>query len=218
MSPLDSLTPAERARQLANPDGAIGLAIAAYLNDHNKTGNAATVALLAIQPGNAVLEIGFGNGRTAAEVLRQADGVRYTGIDHSATMVAEASRFNADMADRASFHLAAADRMPFTGASFDRVFSIGVIHFWTDPVASLKEVRRVMRPGATMIMGCLSPRGASGIHQPAFGFHLRDPETWEALTRAAGFTQARAEERPIDHTAPDGSLSRRYLIRLTGSA
>ena len=95
MAIFETLTPAERARQLGNPEGAVGLAVAEWLNENNKESNAKTVALPGIEPGNHVLEIGFGNGRTAPDVIAQAADVRYAGIDISPTMVEEASGFNA---------------------------------------------------------------------------------------------------------------------------
>jgi len=105
MAVFESLTLAERARQLRNPEGAAGLAVADWLNENNKQGNAKAVALLNVKPGNRVLEIGFGNGRAAPHVIAQAADVYYSGIDISPTMVAEASTFNAALvavSDRAT--------------------------------------------------------------------------------------------------------------------
>jgi cyclopropane fatty-acyl-phospholipid synthase-like methyltransferase len=70
-------------------------------------------ASLGVEAGHRVLEIGFGNGRAAPQVIAQAVDVRYSGIDISPTMVAEASAFNAVLvaAGKASFHLGLAERM-----------------------------------------------------------------------------------------------------------
>ena len=105
MAIFEKLTPAERARQLGNSEGEVGIAVADWLNETNKAANAKTVALLGVIAGDHVLEIGFGNGRTVPDVIGQAADVRYTGIDISPTMVAEASRFNAALvaAGKASF-------------------------------------------------------------------------------------------------------------------
>ena len=69
-----------------------------------------------------MLEIGFGNGRTVPEVIRQAADIQYTGIDLSPTMLEAASRFNAALvaAGQASFHLGSSDHMPFPDSTFDR--------------------------------------------------------------------------------------------------
>jgi cyclopropane fatty-acyl-phospholipid synthase-like methyltransferase len=93
------------ARQLANPEGAVGLAVADWLHETNKQAIAKSVSALGVEAGARVLEIGFGNGRAAREVITQAADVQYVGIDISPTMVAEASAFNAALvaAGRASF-------------------------------------------------------------------------------------------------------------------
>ena len=100
MAIFETLTPAEQARQLANPEGAVGLAVADWLNEINKQKIARSVASLGVEAGNRVLEIGFGNGRAAPEVIAQAADVQYSGIDISPTMVAEASAFNAALVHR----------------------------------------------------------------------------------------------------------------------
>jgi SAM-dependent methyltransferase len=131
VSIFDSLEIAEQARQLRDPEGEVGLAVTEWLNRTNREANAAFIGALAIKPRSRVLEIGFGNGRSVLDVLVHAQDGRHAGIDISPTMVEEAERFNADLvaSGRAEFHCCSAERMPFRDQSFDRAFSIGVIHF-----------------------------------------------------------------------------------------
>lgn len=217
MSVFGSLPPAEQARQLANPEGSVGLEVAEWLNDNNRQSNTAVIRLLGVQPGNHVLEIGFGNGRAAPDVVGQSTDVRYVGIDLSPTMFEEAQRFNAALvaSGRASFHLASADHMPFPDASFDRVFAIGVIHFWRDPVASLAETRRVMRPGALAIMGTPDPRSRQDFARPEFGFHVRGADEWRVLLHQAGFSTINVDTIETAGIMPDGKPNKRYTIRIT---
>ncbi len=135
MAAIETLTPPELARQLADLDGGACRAVAAWLNQNNSQANARTIALLGVDTGCRVLEIGFGNGPAAAAVIGQAPDVRYAGVDISPTMVAKASGYNAALVEAAvaSFQLASAHALPFAAESFDRAFSIGVIHFWTEP-------------------------------------------------------------------------------------
>ncbi|HEV2335163.1 MAG TPA: methyltransferase domain-containing protein [Stellaceae bacterium] len=219
MAVFESLTPAERARQLGNPEGTIGIAVAKWLNENNRQSNAKIVAMLGLAPGNYVLEIGFGNGRIVPDIIAQAADVRYAGIDISATMVEEATRFNAALADagRVRFHCGSAERLPFAEDSFDRVFSIGVIHFWAEPIAPLVEVRRVLRHGGISLMGCLHPRTAPDFARPEHGFHLRDAAGWTELYRAAGFTEIGVETVETQQINPDGMPTTRYGFRITAS-
>ncbi|MDE1935352.1 class I SAM-dependent methyltransferase [Bradyrhizobium sp.] len=81
-------------------------------------------------------------------------------------------------AGKASFHLTSADALPFTNDSFDRVFSIDVVHFWTEPLASLSECARASsgrRDGHGMPCPWDAlPNDAPDFAQKEFGFHPRD--------------------------------------------
>jgi ubiquinone/menaquinone biosynthesis C-methylase UbiE len=214
MTPFSLLPPVEQARQLSNPEGPVGLAVAEWLNDNNRESTAQLLAMLGVQPGCHVLEIGFGNGRAAPAIVSQAAHVQYAGIDISPTMVEEATRFNAQLVSvgHAEFHLAACERIPFDDASFDRVLSIGVIHFWTDPLQPLLEVRRVMRPNGLAVLGALDPRSAPAFARPEFGFHLRSAAEWDSVFRSAGFGAVDTRIMDTEQVAPDGSPAKRYAI------
>ncbi len=217
MAVFNSLEPAEQARQLANPEGPVGIEVAEWLNGNNRDGNARVLALLGVQPGCRVLEIGFGNGRAAPNVIGQGADVEYVGIDISSTMADEANRFNAALvaAGRASFHLAFAERMPFTDTSFDRVFSIGVMHFWKEPLAPVQEIHRVMRLGGLAIMTGLDSRSPPQFARPEFGFHLRSATEWATFFRQAGFGTVDTQNIELEQLTPDGKPTKRYTIRVT---
>jgi ubiquinone/menaquinone biosynthesis C-methylase UbiE len=216
MAIFSSLKPAEQARQLLNPEGSVGIEVAEWLNGNNRESNAQTLALLGVQAGHHVLEIGFGNGRAAPEVLSQAPGIQYTGIDISPTMLDEAKRFNAELiaAGRASFHLTSAEHMPFADASFDRVLSTGVIHFWKDALVPLHEVHRVMRPGGLTIMTALDSRSQRPFARPEFGFYLRGTDEWATLCRQAGFATLDVQNCESERLTLDGKPTKQSSVRV----
>jgi len=216
MTVFESLSSAERAHQLRNPEGDVGLAVAIWLNETNRQPNAQILAALGIEPRSKVLEIGFGNGRAVPDVLALAKDGHYAGIDISPTMVDEAKRFNASFVTlgRAEFHCAEAERIPFPDATFDRAFSIGVIHFWPDPIIALRELRRVLRPGGFAILGALAPPATADFAKAEFGFYLRDAATWEALCREASFREVKAETVEARRTAADGAEVKVNAVRV----
>ena len=220
MGVVEALAPAELARQLAHPEGDVGLAVMRWADGNNRQADAEAVASLGIEAGSHVLEIGFGTGRTVHKVISQDVDIHYAGLDVSPTMVAEAARSNAALveAGRASFRLGSAEDMPFLDSSFDRVFSIGVAHFWASPIKPLSEVRRVLRRGGLSLMGCLHPRSAPGFARPEYGIHLRDAAEWDAIHRAAGFAEVNVETLKSEQISPDGTTTKRYVFKLTARA
>lgn len=216
MTLFSSLPPAEQARQLANPDGQIGVQVAEWLNENNRVSNGQILALLNVQPGQRVLEVGFGNGRAASEIVGQAEDVHYFGIDISPTMLEESLRFNADLVrtGRAQFHRASADRMTFPNECFDRVLSVAVMHFWQEPLPSLREIYRVMRPGAVAVMSAADPQTRPAFAQPEFGFFLRTASEWSDLAHNCGFRGVATQTVETEQRAPDGNVVKRNSLRL----
>lgn len=97
----------------------------------------------------AVLEIGLGTGRTLPEY--GAD-VRLTGLDLSPAMLALA-RERAEALGR-DVELVAGDaqELPFADAVFDTVVSVFSLCTVPDVPRALREVRRVLRPGGTLLL------------------------------------------------------------------
>jgi SAM-dependent methyltransferase len=197
MTDFTALPPAELVRQLGKPEGAVGVDVALRMNQLNLRINEAVHSRLDLATGMAVLEIGFGNGRLLPSLMGCADGLTYAGVDDSPTMVEEAQRFNAPMvaAGQAVFHLADADRLPAANASFDRVFAVNVIYFWTDPPRQLAEIRRVLKPDGFSVIAASAPEISAlmPMLRPEFGFHARNEETLVAMHEAAGFSRVGVE-------------------------
>lgn len=220
MGVIDSLTPAELARQLGNPQGEIGLAVIDRIYESNAKTSVPIVTAFGLNPNSHVLEIGFGNGRMVPEVIGQAENIRYAGLDISPTMVAEAERFNAALvADgRASFYLGSAADMPFADSNFDCVFSVGVAHFWFAPNLALSEIHRVLRPGGRSMMGCLNPLAAPPFARSENGFYLRDAAEWDALHRAAGFRNVQLESIENEQISGTRTPVKRSVFKIEARA
>jgi ubiquinone/menaquinone biosynthesis C-methylase UbiE len=56
------------------------------------------------------------------------------------------------VADRVSFRRGDAQQIPFPNASLDLVVSTLSLHHWSDPVAVLDEIARVVRPGGSFLI------------------------------------------------------------------
>src|SRR4051812_3009465 len=102
--------------------------------------------------GRRVLEIGVGLGTDFTRFVRA--GAHATGIDLTdAAVDSVRDRLALEGLEAEELRRADAESLPFDGASFDLVYSWGVIHHTPDPTAALREVRRVLAPdGEARIM------------------------------------------------------------------
>ena len=100
------------------------------------------VELLAPRPGEAILDLGCGDGVLTERLA--ATGAVMTGVDASAGMVARARALGLNV------HQASADAMAYAG-EFDAVFSNAALHWMPDAKAALAAVRRALKPGGRFV-------------------------------------------------------------------
>ena len=116
----------------------------------------------AFERAQAVLELGCGTGRFAAQLLRERlpAGATYVGVDVSPHMVALARGAVAPWGERARIELSDGSlRFPAADAAVDRVVCTYVLDLLAphDIAAFLGEAHRVLRPGGLLAMASLAP-------------------------------------------------------------
>ena len=148
--------------------------------------NSAAYLLPHLRPGLEVLDVGCGPGTITVDLARRVAPGRVTGIDRSPDVLAEA-RSAAGDAD-VTFSVGDVYLLDFPDDSFDVVHAHQVLQHLSDPVAALREMRRVCRPGGTVAV-----RDAD---YAAFAWAPADPrlERWLAVYRAV----ARANDAEPD--------------------
>jgi ubiquinone/menaquinone biosynthesis C-methylase UbiE len=106
-----------------------------------------------IVSGNA-LEIGSGPGYLGLHWLEKTVDTRLTGLDNSEAMVSIAHRNAAErgLAHRVHYVCGSADAAPFEAETFDAVFSSRSLHEWADPLATLRQIWRLLRPGGRVYL------------------------------------------------------------------
>jgi len=96
-----------------------------------------------------VLEIGVGAGCDHLQFARA--GARCHGVDLTDSAIETTRRHLALHGLSSQLQQADAEDLPFAEASFDAVYSWGVIHHSERPEAIVREIHRVLRPGGKFI-------------------------------------------------------------------
>jgi ubiquinone/menaquinone biosynthesis C-methylase UbiE len=179
----------EIAVQLGNPTGKGGIKTGEMMNLSNNGMIATTVALLGVQDGQRILEIGPGNGKHLKSIMDSHEGLRYTGLDISETMVNEATQLNSIrvMEGTATFVLSNGKTIPFSSDTFDKIFTVNTVYFWKDPVAYAAEIYRVLKPGCLFNLALADKTFMEKLPFTKYGFQLYDKQSVTKLMRKAGF-------------------------------
>ena len=121
-------------------------------SDHTILQTIHLLVALGARPGDSVLDVGCGTGNYVAALA--AAGFRVAGLDYAPGML-ERSRSKIDPAISQAVSLLAADLaapLPFTEEGFDHAIAISVLQALPDPLMALGEIRRVLRPGGTLVI------------------------------------------------------------------
>jgi demethylmenaquinone methyltransferase/2-methoxy-6-polyprenyl-1,4-benzoquinol methylase len=166
--------------------------------------------LLDVQPGESVLEVGFGTGHVILKIAKiVGKNGRVSGIDISDRMCAITRRriHKAKLTDRVSLHCGDALSMPFETATMDALFmSFTLELFETEDIPLLlKECYRMLKPqGRIGVVSLQRSNRYSRIERLYEWVHMRFPQWVDCrpirashkLTQA-GFRLQQAEVQPM---------------------
>ncbi|MAF13599.1 MAG: hypothetical protein CMI53_01770 [Parcubacteria group bacterium] len=108
-----------------------------------------------IKTGDKVLDLGCGNGRLRLLSRDQNVKFDYVGVDSSQELIKIAESNNDFKMDSQQFLVASMLKLPFADNSFNVVASVAVFHHIPSKqmrLKALQEVKRVLKPGGTLIM------------------------------------------------------------------
>jgi len=186
------------SRQSRQPSGWLGEIVARVMAFDTARANQIAIERLAVQAGEAVLEVGCGHGRTLARIAQAPSGF-LAGIDASDVMVRLARRRLRRWieAGQADVSLATSSALPYPDTRFDAALAVHVLYFWKDAAADLREIRRVLRPGGRLLLG-YRPRDEETLAElPATVYTLRSVDETEELLAQAEFAAIRSTEHSI---------------------
>ena len=105
---------------------------------------AGVVELLAVRPGERILDLGCGTGQLTAEIAKQ--GARAVGLDNSANMIGQARQNYPGL----EFVLGDARSLRFD-EPFDAVFSNAALHWVKEADAAVGAIERVLKVGGRFV-------------------------------------------------------------------
>ena len=157
--------------------------------------------VLAVATTDHLLDVGSGIGGPARYIADRF-GCRVTGIDLTAEFC-EVARHLTQMLgleDRVAFEQGDALAMPFADASFDGAYSMNVSMNIADKAGFYREIHRVLRPGAWLVLIEIAqgPNGSLDYPTPwaqtaESSFLVTPSETGEVL-EASGFTDLKSRD------------------------
>ncbi len=104
------------------------------------------------------IDVGCGPGALTTELVGRVGAANVTAVDPSESFVVAAQERHPQVDVRR----ASAEALPFDDDMFDAALAQLVVHFMADPVAGLREMARVVRPGGVVAACVWDHEGGAG--------------------------------------------------------
>src|SRR5213593_1142575 len=130
-----------------------------------------------------------GHGRTIERAATALATGFIAGIDLSEEMVRMAERRCRRLIrdGKVTLSVGDSDHLPFLDQHFDKALSVHTVYFWADPVAHLREIRRVLADGGRLVLGFRSKEDKMAEDFPESVYTFYTAEEVGGLLEASGF-------------------------------
>lgn len=187
-------------KQFREPQGLFGQ-FAGFIMAHrpsSKLRNHWTLALLDLQPTDRVLELGFGPGFAIEQAAKKVTKGKVIGIDHSATMLSQATRRNrqAMYENRVALYQKDVSALTNLNTPIDKTYSANVVQFWPEPVKVFGDMLTVLKPG-----GMVATTYQPGIKSTPTRYPEEMARNISGWMLEAGFCDIKVEMLPIEPPA-----------------
>lgn len=190
-------------RQIRKPSGLSGRLLGHLMANEHQALVDWMLEPLDIAPTDTVLDVGCGGGMTLKALSQIAHEGFVAGVDYAPTMVAQAKSRNKAAIAAGSMDVTFGDvkDLPFEDNRFAFVVGVETLYFWPEPIAGLKEILRVLKPGGTVaqVMDISKPSRDAPVPKDVgdrMGFHVYSAEELDEMFTEAGFESVRVEAKP----------------------
>ena len=179
----------ELAKQLGNPEGEIGIEVANMMNATNIGMTKHAITSLNLNTNDVVLELGHGNCGHLSFLMKQAENLKYFGLEISELMQTEAKKSNQNYIENnlAEFELYNGTEIPFDNESFDKIFTVNTLYFWQNSDLFLNEIYRVLKPNGIFALTFADKSFMEKLPFTPFGFNLYSLKDAEELLQKNRF-------------------------------
>lgn len=209
----------ETSTQARRPDDITGKKIEREVSPFCRTMISKTVDPLRLADHSLVLEIGFKSREYLPFLFQKVIGIGYYGNNISETVVlgalsAPALKINAGTAQ---FSLAKEDGTLAIGNDFfDGCFTVNTIYFWKDPVAHLKEIYRVLRPGGKLSLAFMEKKIGIDLPWTRSDFTFYDTNEVKMFFSKSGFVDVEVKQMTEEITGQNGKGIVRPFVNVVG--
>ena len=190
-------------RQAKRPDRLLGRLLVSVMNGSHSGLTDWGLRRVTIGPGWRILDVGCGGGRTIQKLAALAPEGTVAGVDYADGSIAASRSTNRRLiaAGRVAIQQASAERLPYPDGEFDLVTAVETHFYWPNLPNALTEIRRVLKPGGTVLLVVESYAGGShdGAHRlvmRVIGSTRLTVSAHRDLLTAAGYDGVSVEEEP----------------------
>jgi SAM-dependent methyltransferase len=110
---------------------------------------------------DTVLDVGCGGGRTINKLAAIATQGSVFGVDYAQGSLAASCDYNRELIaeGRVRIEYASVSKLPFPTGQFDLVSAIETQYYWPDLPGDMREILRVLKPGAKLVVIAESYKG-----------------------------------------------------------
>ena len=141
-------------KQCRKPKGLFGRLVGMGMNKGHDKLRRWGISHISLNCDACILDVGCGGGKAVKDLARIASKGKVYGIDYSEDMVQLARNINKKSIENGHVEImhGSVSSLPFPDGMFNLVTAFEAYYFWPNLIDDLKEIKRVLKPGSTLLI------------------------------------------------------------------